>query len=109
MRGVVYYNNKGKIMNIVWGDDVKGDPEEGIPFLEIDVPSGAIVDEVDLASDPPKIVFTKYPGSDYKKLENRVTTTETSIASHATQISESVESITNLELAVASLYEGGLE
>ena len=123
MKGIVYYNQKGKILNIVWGDDVKGDPEDGIPFLEIDVPSGAVVNEVDLSSDPPKIVFTKYPGSDYTKLENKVksaeetvstfsaklSTTDSIVATHEQKISESEENITNLELAVASLYEGGLE
>ena len=115
MKGIVYYNNKGKIFSIVWGEDAKGDKDAGVPFLEIDVPMGAVISEVDLASDPPKVKFTKYPEDDYdilnKKVDNTVkdlSTARTDIGKHGIQLTEAGESITNLELAVASLYEGGL-
>lgn len=115
MKGVVYYNNKGKIFDIIWGDDVEPDEEGGVPFLEIDVPVGAVISEVDLSHDPPKIVFSKYPEDDYdilnKKVDNTITDLDnarTSISTQGNRLEGAEDSITNLELAVASLYEGGL-
>ena len=79
MKGIVYYNKSGKIFDIIWGDDVQGDPDAGVPFLEIDVPMGAVISEVDLSKDPPKIIFTKYPEDDYDILNNKVTTIDTEV------------------------------
>ena len=114
MKGIVYYNNKGKIFDIVWGEDAKGDEEAGIPFLEIDVPLGAVLSEVDLAADPPKIKFTKYPEDDYDILNRRVdsavadiSTTNASVSEQSGKISEMDAAITDVQLAIVSLYEGG--
>ena len=113
MKGIVYYNTKGKIFTIEWGEDLV--PDKSMAFMEIDVPAGAVIQEVDLSKTPPKLVFTTYPENDYIELEKRVkqteeqqVTTNESISSHATKISTAEEDITNLELALVSIYEGGM-
>lgn len=114
MKGVVYYSTTGKIFNIVWGEE-KGDQSLGVPFIEIDVPMGAVISEVDLSAEPPKIVFTKYPEDDYdvlnKKVEQNTTelsTAQADIRTQTAELSTTNEAITDLELAIASLYEGSL-
>lgn len=106
MKGIVYYNTKGRILSIEWG----GEPPEDdvIPFMEIDVPVGAVIKEVDLAANPPKLVFTTYPESDYERLTQRMDTQDSNIQANSQQISAANNSITDLELAVVSLYEGVL-
>ena len=115
MKGIVYYNSKGKIFDIVWGEDVEPDEEGGIPFLKIDVPMGAVISEVDLSKSPPVIKFSKYPEDDYDLLNKKVDTTvkdldsaQSSIGKQGVRIGDAENSITNLELALVSIYEGGL-
>lgn len=111
MKGVIYYDQTGRVLSIVW--DGEPNSEGGIPFLEVDVPTGAVISEVDLSSYTPKLVFKEYPGSDYFALEDKVVANERWLAStnevvgdHTKRISESDDTITNLELAITSLYEG---
>ena len=113
MKGVIYYDKTGNILSITWGGEP--DPEAGVPFLEVEVPTGAVVSEVDLSSEPPKLKFREYPGSDYFALEDKVTAaerglkkTDLRVETYAKKIADSEDTITTLELAIASLYEAGL-
>lgn len=80
MRVIVIYDNSGKIFFTGSGME----PPEGLQFMEVEIPQNHTLSSIDTTKTPHEPVF--------EKLENRI---------------DSLDSqVTDLQLALAEIYEG---
>ena len=93
MKALVIYDVTGKIWSIVYGEE---EAPQGLTSMFVDIPEGALLTKIDV-TDPenPKAVFAYLPESDIGRLQKKVSSLD--------------DEVTNLQLALVELYEGGGE
>lgn len=69
---IIIYDNNGKIW---YNGSGMGEPA-GLPFLNMEIPEGHYIENVDVSSEPHKPVFRVYPKSDLEILKEKVATLE---------------------------------
>jgi len=127
-RALVIYDSTGKVWSITYGD---AEAPRGVPYLWCDIPPGAIIDHVDVANA--EVIFKYLPETDLGKLQQQmrymldfisgvegtvldasrnssdaIATAELA-ANNAveanTTASVNADDITNLQIALAEVYE----
>ena len=66
-RALIIYDSTGKIWSITYGDTT---PPVGVPYVWCDIPPGAIIDHVDVATGT--VIFTELPETDLGKLQQQM-------------------------------------
>lgn len=112
------YDLSGKVWGIVYDAD---EAPQGIPSIWVDLPDNAVINHIDVATKTP--VFDYLPETDLGQLQIEVRNLEQNVTESQTETTSAIgmlttdasakgEDITNLQLALAEVYElvaGGLE
>lgn len=111
MKALVLYDLTGKIWNIIYGAE---EVPQGMPSIFVDIPENAQLERIDL-TDPknPQPVFNYLPDTDFGRTDKRISELESKLSDAQEVITEQYEKskaleaeITNLQLAITSIYEG---
>lgn len=62
---IIIYDNTGKIW---YNGSGNGEPE-GLPFLNVSIPSGKYIESIDVSQEPHKPVFKEFPKSELELMK----------------------------------------
>jgi hypothetical protein len=69
MKTLIIYDNSGKIWNQMSGNY---EVPNGLPYLEVEIPSGKYPVSVDVSGEEPTVVYAEYPKSETAVLKEQV-------------------------------------
>ncbi len=114
-RVLVMYDLTGHVWNVVHGAE---EAPQGIPSVWADMPSNAVIDHVDPATG--EVIFTYLPETDLGQLQQEVRNLNAHVTESDEQTEEVItglrreasmrqEDITNIQIALAEVYEAMLD
>ena len=111
---LVMYDLTGHVGNVVYDAD---EAPQGIPCVWVDMPSNAVIDHVDPVTK--EVIFEYLPETDLGQLQQEMRELSSHVTESEEQTTDSInslqtdslarqEDITNLQIALAEVYEAML-
>ena len=112
MKAIVVYDEDGNILNIIYSvDGVNGAPK-GVPYIVVDLPVGSTITGLEMPKEEgekPTPLFTYWPAIDMETIRTDIKGIKSTQDQHMHSIAQNTDDIDIVELALAEMYEAGIE